>query len=81
MAAVVMAEEVEGFMAAEVEGSTVAEARIVVALEKLVKVAPTARDLIAEEVTAEAADLKLATIWAHPRRGRRLLRRIFGRRI
>jgi hypothetical protein len=81
MEAAVMAVEAEDLMAAEVEASTVAEARIVVALEKLVKVAPTARDLMAEEVTAEAADLKLAAIWAHPRRDRRLVRRIFGRRI
>lgn len=59
-----------------------AEARIAVALEKLMQAAPTARDLMAEEVTAEAADLKLAAIQAHRRRDRQnVLRQLVVRSI
>jgi len=77
-----MAVEAEVLMAAEAAASMGTAARIAVAVENLVKAAgdltKVASDLMAEEVTAEAAHLGLAAVWAHPRRDRRLAaRRIF----
>jgi hypothetical protein len=84
-AAVSMAVEAEVSTAVEAEVSTAVEAAVsmaaevpIVAGDSLVKAAPMASDLMAEGVTAEAADLKLAAIQGHPQRGRRLvIRRIF----
>lgn len=78
-----MGAEAELFTAAEEEASMAVEVSIAEA-GSLAMAAPTAPDLLAEEVTvakevtAEAADLNLGAIKAHPQRGRRLvIRRIF----
>jgi hypothetical protein len=57
---------------AEASMAVVAD-RIAAVVEKHVVAAPPkARDLMAEEVTAEAAGLKLAAVQAHPERSRRI---------
>src|SRR6266403_2224029 len=72
-----MAAEVEVSMAVAVEVSVAVEVPIV-AVENLVEATPMACGLMAEGVTAEAVDLKLAATQAHPLCGRPLvIRRIF----
>jgi hypothetical protein len=74
VAAATAAEAAAVLTAAEAAASMAVVAdRIAAVVEKHVVAAPPkARDLIAEEVTAEAAGLKLAAIQAHPERSRRI---------